>query len=60
MALRSRLILFRLLFASIGSRIPSVWLHYGDLSGRAQNHSVSHFEQNLHVSEIRSIPRSLS
>jgi hypothetical protein len=32
----------------------------GDLSGRAQHHSVSHFEQNLHVSEIRSIPRSLS
>jgi hypothetical protein len=27
--------------------------------GRAQHHSVSHFEQNLHVSEIHSIPRSL-
>jgi hypothetical protein len=32
----------------------------GDLSGRAQHHSVSHFEQNLDVSEIRSLPRSLS
>ena len=30
------------------------------LEARARRHSVSHFEQNLHVSEIRGIARSLS